>query len=123
MDSLDFFQKRNAQKYAVIGANRIDESALRQNGRPSIRWLTIRGQDRNNPILLILHGGPGDVTNPWGYAYFYEWEKYFNGCAMGPTRGGIGFWKNQANRSAPTNHHRSNGCKMASKSPSTYALT
>jgi hypothetical protein len=21
-------------------------------------------------VLLILHGGPGDVTNPWGYAYF-----------------------------------------------------
>ena len=76
VDSLDFFQKRNAQKYAVIGANRIDESAYVKIGGID-QWLTIRGQDRNNPILLILHGGPGDVTNPWGYAYFYEWEKYF----------------------------------------------
>jgi pimeloyl-ACP methyl ester carboxylesterase len=74
--SLDFFQKRNAQKYALTGANHIDESAYVKIGGID-QWLTIRGQDRNNPVLLILHGGPGDVTNAWGYAYFYEWEKYF----------------------------------------------
>jgi pimeloyl-ACP methyl ester carboxylesterase len=73
---LDFFQKRNVQKYAVTGSNHIDESAYIKIGGID-QWVTIRGQDRNNPVLLILHGGPGDVTNPWGYAYFYEWEKYF----------------------------------------------
>jgi pimeloyl-ACP methyl ester carboxylesterase len=72
----DFFQKRNSQKYAVTGADHIDESAYVKIGGIE-QWVTIRGQDRNNPVLLILHGGPGDVTNPWGYAYFYHWEKYF----------------------------------------------
>jgi pimeloyl-ACP methyl ester carboxylesterase len=72
----DFFQKRTAQEYAVTGANHLDESTYINIGDIE-QWVTIRGQDRNNPVLLILHGGPGDVTNPWGYAYFHEWEKYF----------------------------------------------
>lgn len=72
----DFFQKRNVQKYAVTGVNPIDESAYIKIGDID-QWVTIRGEDRNNPVLLILHGGPGDVTNPWGYAYFHNWEKYF----------------------------------------------
>ena len=27
--------------------------------------------------LLVLHGGPGDATNPWGYAGFRSWLKTF----------------------------------------------
>jgi len=72
----EFFQNRNKQKYAVTGENHIDEATYVRVGGID-QWLTIRGQDRNNPVLLILHGGPGDVTSPWGYAYFHDWEKYF----------------------------------------------
>jgi pimeloyl-ACP methyl ester carboxylesterase len=28
------------------------------------QWVTIRGRDRRNPLLLLLHGGPGDVQSP-----------------------------------------------------------
>jgi len=28
-------------------------------------------------VLLFLHGGPGDVTNPWAFALFAPWEKQF----------------------------------------------
>jgi pimeloyl-ACP methyl ester carboxylesterase len=73
---IEFLQTRSAKKYAVEGANHIDESSYVKIGDID-QWLTIRGQDRNNPVLLILHGGPGDVTNPWGYVYFHDWEKYF----------------------------------------------
>ena len=41
------------------------------------QWITIRGEDRNNPVLLFLHGGPGDATNPWGYAGFRSSLKHF----------------------------------------------
>lgn len=40
-------------------------------------WVTIRGYDRNNPVLLFVDGGPGDVTNPWTFAMFGPWEKQF----------------------------------------------
>jgi len=28
-------------------------------------------------VLLFLHGGPGDATNPWGYAGFRSWLRDF----------------------------------------------
>ena len=39
--------------------------------------MTVRGEDRKNRVLLLLHGGPGDATNPCGYAGFRNWLKYF----------------------------------------------
>ncbi|MEO8309429.1 MAG: hypothetical protein ABI616_15450 [Pseudomonadota bacterium] len=29
------------------------------------QWVTIRGDDDRNPVLMLLHGGPGDVQSPF----------------------------------------------------------
>ena len=29
------------------------------------QWVTIRGDDNRKPVLLLLHGGPGDVQSPF----------------------------------------------------------
>ena len=74
--ALKFLRTRNAQDYAVATPNGIDEANYVKIGGLE-QWITIRGEDRKNPVLLLLHGGPGDATNPWGYAGFRNWLKYF----------------------------------------------
>src|SRR5438874_4026917 len=97
---MEFLRNRNAQDYAITTSNGIDEAKYVEIGGIP-QWITIRGEDRNNPVLLLLHGGPGDATNPWGYAGFRSWLKKFtvvqwdqrgagrtfgkNGPSLGPT--------------------------------------
>ncbi|MDD6482260.1 MAG: alpha/beta hydrolase [Lachnospiraceae bacterium] len=39
--------------------------------------ILIRGEDKSNPVLLYIHGGPGDPETPYIVPYQKEWEKYF----------------------------------------------
>jgi pimeloyl-ACP methyl ester carboxylesterase len=73
---LAFVRARNARNYAISSPNGIDEGNYVSIGGIE-QWITIRGENRNNPVLLFVHGGPGDVTNPWSFDFFAPWEKYF----------------------------------------------
>jgi pimeloyl-ACP methyl ester carboxylesterase len=41
------------------------------------QWITIKGDDRSNPVILFLHGGPGDALSPFADAMYGGWEKDF----------------------------------------------
>jgi pimeloyl-ACP methyl ester carboxylesterase len=71
-----FKRNRNAADYAITTPNGIDESKYVMIGGIE-QWITIRGEDRSNPVVLFLHGGPGEATNPWAYASFRPWLKKF----------------------------------------------
>jgi pimeloyl-ACP methyl ester carboxylesterase len=70
-----FAQHRTAEATAIRTPYGIDEERfVRINGID--QWMTIRGQDRRNPVLLILHGGPG---SPESYLlhYFQPMERRY----------------------------------------------
>jgi len=41
------------------------------------QWITITGDDPNNPVVLFLHGGPGDALSPFADTMYMGWEKDF----------------------------------------------
>ena len=41
------------------------------------QWISIRGNDLRNPILLVLHGGPASPEAPAAWTFQGPWEDYF----------------------------------------------
>lgn len=70
-----FHQRTNAPRFAIQAPNGIEESGYINIG-DSQQWLQIRGQDRDNPVLLCVHGGPGGTWVPLT-ENFIAWEKQF----------------------------------------------
>jgi pimeloyl-ACP methyl ester carboxylesterase len=60
----------------VVSDHGIDEARAVEIG--GIRqWITVRGRDRRNPILLVIHGGPGAPELPNRYLFEAPWTDYF----------------------------------------------
>ena len=71
-----FAQHRHARRLGTVGANGIDERGFVEIGGIP-QWIAIRGQDRANPVLLVLHGGPGAALSAVSYALFARAERAF----------------------------------------------
>lgn len=41
------------------------------------QWLNVRGQDRDNPIILFVHGGPASPLTPTTWQFQRPLEEYF----------------------------------------------
>ncbi len=41
------------------------------------QWVSVRGHDRNNPVLMFIHGGPGYVSIPMSWWFAQGWDEYF----------------------------------------------
>jgi pimeloyl-ACP methyl ester carboxylesterase len=79
--------------FAITAPNGIDQEDFVQIG--GIRqWVTIRGADRANPVLLIVGGpqsdGPGAILSPY-VRTFQPWEKDFTVVQWDPRGAGKTF--------------------------------
>ena len=64
-----------AEALAIRSPNGVQEGGFVDIGGIK-QWVQIRGEDRNNPVLLFVHGGPGGSTLPISSGW-QPWETYF----------------------------------------------
>lgn len=64
------------------------------------QWITLRGQDLRNPVLLWLHGGPGFPMSGMAPA-FADWERHFTLVQWDQPGGGATHAKNLAQGEGP----------------------
>ena len=41
------------------------------------QWITIEGDNKSNPVILFIHGGPGSTMSQFGNQMYAGWEKDF----------------------------------------------
>lgn len=64
--------------------------------------VSVRGADRDNPILLFVHGGPGSVEMPMAWSFQRPWEDYFTVVQWDQRGAGKSFPLNDPEALAPT---------------------
>jgi len=90
-------QHRNAAVFAIRSARGIaDGRFVTIGGIP--QWIQIRGEDTANPVVLILHGGPGASYVP-ATSLFLHWEKFFTVVQWDQRGAGRTFGRNRAEHS------------------------
>jgi pimeloyl-ACP methyl ester carboxylesterase len=66
------------------------------------QWISVRGTDRRNPVLLFLHGGPGYVAMPTSWYFQRGWEEYFTVVQWDQRGAGKTYAANDPAQIAPT---------------------
>ena len=65
-----------ARATAIDPVKGIDEEPFARIGGIE-QWIGIRGQNRDNPVLLLVHGGPGLATSPFPRDFLFTWTHDF----------------------------------------------
>jgi pimeloyl-ACP methyl ester carboxylesterase len=77
-----YWHHRLTQEWRITSPNGIDVARfIKVGGREE--WVTARGEDRSNPRILFLHGGPSEANSPFVGLYrpfekdfvFVQWDQ------------------------------------------------
>jgi proline iminopeptidase len=60
----------------IVGTSGVEELVAIPIGGTQ-QWISVRGHDRDNPILLMIHGGPASPEIPTSWFFQSGWEDYF----------------------------------------------
>jgi proline iminopeptidase len=64
--------------------------------------VNVRGSDKDNPILVFVHGGPGAVEMPFAWAFQRPWEDVFTVVQYDQRGAGRSYPLNDPAKLAPT---------------------
>jgi pimeloyl-ACP methyl ester carboxylesterase len=93
-------RQRTAARVLAIDPRRgIDEAAFVRLGGIE-QWVGIRGDDRDNPIVLIVHGGPGAPASIFA-PRLRAWERHFTIVQWDQRGAGKTFGKNRRRGHGP----------------------
>lgn len=79
------------------------------------QWLSIRGRDARNPVLLFIHGGPGSPEMPASWLYQSGWEDYFVVVQWDQRRcgkSGAAAWPDLADGASLIDHMVTDACEV-----------
>jgi proline iminopeptidase len=89
----------NVQK--IVSPDGIDtRAAVPING--TMQWITVRGRDLRNPILLFIHGGPAAPEMPTSWTFQNDWEDFFTVVQWDQRGAGKTYNANDPVKTAPT---------------------
>ncbi|WP_342315127.1 alpha/beta hydrolase [Lysobacter sp. FW306-1B-D06B] len=87
----------------IVAPNGVQESyKVALNGVE--QWVNVRGQDRANPIILFVHGGPASPLTPTLWQFQRPLEEYFTMVTYDQRGAGRTFVANDEARVADTIH-------------------
>ncbi|MFZ6708123.1 alpha/beta fold hydrolase [Undibacterium sp. TC9W] len=76
-----------------------EEGFVELGGIP--QWVTIKGSRCSNPVILVVHGGPGNTMSPYGTAIYGAWEKDYTVVQWDQRGAGKTFGKNKPGEETP----------------------
>jgi len=104
-------QVQNSQILAIDPKTGVEETMFVSLGGVP-QWIQIRGDDRENPVLLFVHGGPGSPVSPIS-SLLQPWERYFTVVMWDQRDAGKTFVRNGADREMSLPRVAQDGIELA----------
>lgn len=81
--------------------NRVPENGINEARFVEIngdkQWISIYSKNKDNPVLLYLHGGPGSATSPYDYVVTRKWADDYTVVVWDQREAGKSFKKEDVN--------------------------